>query len=54
MWGVCQVVHKACGRSQYKIKHSINVKIRLVAVTMQKQNKLGRLPHSEYFFPEVD
>lgn len=45
VWGVCQVVHNACGRSQYKkMKHSIPVQIRFVAVIMQMQNKLGRFP----------
>lgn len=41
VWGVRQVVHKACGRSQYKkTKHSIRVQIRFVAVKVQMQNKL--------------
>lgn len=36
LWGVCQVVQKGCGRSQYKkMKHSIHAQIRFVAVTMQ-------------------
>lgn len=31
------------------MKQSIHVRIRFVAVTMKMKNKLGRLPHGDFF-----
>lgn len=51
VWSVCQVVHKACGRSQdKKMKHSIHAQKGFVAVTVQMQNKVGKFPDGGFFF----